>query len=345
MRLRPVVQLVIVASLSLASCSDDEPTTLSPGGASTTQPPTSAPSNADAGVLYLQHAVTASIEADGDVLRVMLNGVERRSQWLTNTGAGTVPTGQITTDWEDLGLEETRPQAALVPASADEGGALLELGEPAWEESTRVLVYEATIPSTPDPRLEGMISGDLNDPPGQLGALTIVIHHPDGDAVPESRPTTTTTTTASTTTTVASGSTTTTSTLPPTSDGTGPVTIPTTTTTVFVPPPPPPTAPQPPPEGDPRIVANTDAIRLPSAGGTTTFTLRNVGSGVGSWYITAPTRVGITVAPSSGLLFAGSSTSIQVTYDGTYEVDDFATSLTVVTPTGRITIDILVAGS
>jgi hypothetical protein len=336
-----VVWCIVAGTVALGACSDDEGAGIGPGATSTT---TAAPqAQPDDGVVYVVHAVTTEIRRDGDVVRVVLGGVERRTAWLAGDTSGVLPTAAFVEQWPDLGLGAEPPQAAFVPAAYDQDGAILELSDPVWDEESRVLTYTALAPDEPDESLLGLIADEDGDPPaelpiGQIGATTVMIHQL-GDDRPVAPGPTTTTTTSTTTTAPGPTSTSTTSTTVASTP-----TTPASTTTVFVAAPPPPTAPQPPPQGDPRIITNLTELRLPSAGGSTTFTLRNIGTGVGSWSINTSQGVGISVAPSAGVLFPGSTTTVRVTYDGTYVVDDFKAEVVVVTARGVITIEVTVGG-
>lgn len=338
----PVVACVVAGGVVFGACSDEEGAGLGPGAASTTSTPAAEDND---GITYVVHAVTTDFLLDGDVLRISLGGVERRTPWLGEDESGVLPTGALIDQWAELGLVADPPQAAFVPAANDQTGAVLELSEPEWDEASRVLTYTAVEPDEVDPALTGFVADADGNPPtsvpnGEIGASTVMIHQPAGE--PPTLPAPTTTTTTSTTTpssTTTETSTTTSSSLPSTQPP-----PPTTTTTIFVAAPPPPTAPPPPPQGDPRIVASTTSLRLPSAGGSTTFTLRNLGSGVGSWSINGSQGVGISVAPSAGVIFPGALTTVRVTYDGTY-VNDFRAELVVVTAAGPISIEVTVGGN
>jgi hypothetical protein len=341
-RLLPVVSIVVAGAVVVGACSDDEGAGLGAGETSTTTtaPVAEAP---DPGIVYVAHSVTTAIRRDGDIIRVELAGVERRTPWLAGDTSGVVPTGALVEQWDDLGLAADPPQAAFVPADAEQTGVILELSDPTWNEALRQMTFVGVVPEEVDASLVGLVAEPDGDAPavipdGEIGAATIMIHQLEGDEPEPPGPTTTTTSTTEPTTATTSGPTTTTS-------STVPISTTTTSTTVFVPAPQPPTPPQPPPSGDPRIVASTTELRLPSNGGSTTFTLRNVGSGVGSWSINASQDVGISVAPSSGVIFPGGVTTVGVSYDRTGPADDFRAELLVVTAQGTIAIEVTVGGN
>ena len=90
-------------------------------------------------------------------------------------------------------------------------------------------------------------------------------------------------------------------------------------------------------------MADVSNLSVESVGGSsTTFTLRNIGSGVGSWSTAVPGVTGLSLAPSSGLLFPGSSTTVRVTYDGSGPNNDFAANIIQTTASGRTVIHITV---
>lgn len=303
--------------------------------------------------MYIEHAVAARLETEGDDYTLVLEGTERRTEWLSADGSGVLPTASFVEQWRDLGLEATPPQAALVPASYTDVPRILELRAPEWDEQARRLVYRATTPETVDPRLEGMATEPVDDPTGEFTSVTLFISHPTGAGVPVSGPAPTTSTSVAdeeTTSTTSPSSTTTpppsTTIAPPTSGV--PATLPTPTglpptsptsppTTPFTTPPTRP--PTPPPTGDPDIVANVTEVRLTSVvGSSTTFTVRNQGSGVGSWSAAVSKETGLSLAPSSGLLFPGKSTVIRVTFDGPGPNNDFADAIILTTAGGRTSI-------
>jgi hypothetical protein len=332
--------LVALAGLLVfASCSDADRAGGQTADSTTT---TAAGAVTPPGTLYIVDLIDGEIDGDAGTFSVQLLGVQRRTPWLSDAQSGVLSTAGFVDQWDDLGLGDTPPQAALVPADADEQGLFLELSTPTWDEEARVLEFEAIVASEVPDRIAGLVPDPADDPTTWTGAGSLFIYQP-GDVVPDEDdgPSPTTTTTSTTTTTTTS------TTIPPTPATQDPSTssIPTTTTTIFVPPPTPPVTPAPPPTGDPRIITSTTAIRLPSAGGSTTFTIRNLGSGVGSWSVNTPEDVGIGVAPSSGVLFPGSSTTILVSYDGSFEVNDFATQLILVTSNGTAAIEVTVAGT
>jgi hypothetical protein len=332
--------LAMIGLLGAGACTDDGAATDRAG----TTPPT-APADEPGGILYVVDAVGTQIEVDGDVLRVRLVGVERRVPWFGDEQSGVLTTSGFVEQWDDLGFEDVPPQAALVPASGEEPTVVVTLADPVWNDQDRVLLFDGEVVSDVDPQLAGF-EGTSSDSPATLeGAVTMFVHQPDGQLPDEDVVGPTTTTTRPTTTTTEDQPTTTTSsTVPTTPQDPSTSVLPTTTTTIFVAPPTPPTTPPPPPDGDPLIVSSTTSIRLPSGGGSTTFSIRNTGTGVGSWSMNIPPDVGISVAPSSGLLFPGSSTTVRVTYDGSFVANDFATQLLIVTTSGTIAIEVTVAG-
>lgn len=346
MRVRLVAPLCLSVTLLLGSCSSNEGAGLAPGSADTSVPVTTSTTTtqvAATGVLYLQSAITAMIVAEdtGDGYQVAFEGTQRRTEWVGSDASGVVGTSDLVEQWPGLGLDQEPPQAALVPADAAETGVLLTLSDPRWDENARLLRYAATVPDEADPRLEGLVPDPPDDPVGRLGVVTIFINQPEAESVAQAAPPTTTTTVAPTATTSTTSTTSTTVAGPLQSTPATP--LPTTTTTLEVPPPPPP-PPPPPIEGEPDLRASTGVLRVPSGGGSRSFILRNVGTGVGSWATTATYSTGIRVAPSSGFLLPGSQTTIDVSYDGTHSTDDFTTPLVIVTSNGPITVLLEVRG-
>ncbi len=346
------------------ACSQDEGTDLTPAGNDLTVPAptttiptstTSTPEPLEIGVLYVLHAVTADIERGGAGYTLTLEGVERRTQWVTAGDGGTVPTGSLVDQWADLGLDSDVPDAALVPAQPDTGGVRLELSAPLWDEQARKLSYQVDLASAVDPRLHGLVPDQPSDPLGRYGTATLWVHTTTTQTPGDEPPTPTTTTTEPTSTSTTTS--TTTSPGPPSS--TAPPNTPTSTPTLPTLPPTLPTLPptlppltSPPtsgPGGEPAIVANKTTVRIPTTGGVGTVVLRNSGTGVGSWSAVPPRDVGISVSPSSGLLFPGSSTTVRITYDGVggpanQFADDFKTELRITTAQGSIVVTIEVAG-
>jgi len=354
-RFRRNLLFVVAPLLALSACSSAGPTqqsqvgpdrspTTSRGPATTALAPDPVP-----GIVYVAHAVAASIEADDEgQLVLVLEGTERRTEWLTAEASGMLPTASFVEQWRDLGLDADPPQAALIPASYTESPRVLVLQAPEWDEEARRLVYRATVPEEIDPRLEGMAPDPVGDPAGELTAVTLFISHPTGAEVPTSGPVPTTSTTIEdeATTTTGPSSTTTpppsTTVVPPSSGLPAtvppPTVLPPTTppTAPSTPPTPPPTRP---PAGEPDIVADVTEVRLTSVvGSSTTFTVRNQGSGVGSWSAAVSRETGLSLAPSSGLLFPGKSTVIRVTFDGPGPNNDFADAIILTTAGGRTSI-------
>jgi hypothetical protein len=334
-------------TLLLLSCSSDEGAGLAPGSVDSSVAPTTATTEApETGVLYLQSAITATISPQeaGEGFQVVLEGTQRRTEWIGADASGVVGTTDLVEQWPGLGLDQDPPQAALVPADPAERGVLLTLSDPRWDEGARVLRYAATLPETPDARLAGLVPDAPDDPAGRLGVVTVFINQPQAESVAQAPPSTTTTTTTAPDTVSPSSTTSTTTTTVPGSIVSTPATPAPTTTTTFEVPPPPPPPPPPPIEGEPDLRASTGVLRLPSEGGSRSFTLRNVGTGVGSWATTATYSTGIRLAPSSGFLLPGSQTTIEVSYDGTHSTDDFTTPLVIVTSNGSITVLLEVRG-
>lgn len=348
MRLRLDRALLLALVLLTVACSGEEGAGVGPAAATSTAPPVATtppgPDATDPGVLYVQHAVVAQVTRSGDIYLLTLEGAERRTQWVGGDDGGVIGTGDLVDQWTELGLDEQAPRAALVGTDPAQPAALLELAEPRWDGPGRVLVYQAVPIADADPRLEGLAPDPPQDPEGTFESVTLWIHTPE-TAIPTATTTTTTTTTSTTTTS--------TTTPAPTTPGPGP----TSTTTAVRPLPPvtpaptvpstpvPTPPPTPPPSGEPNLVASTTVVRIPTTGGSASFVLRNIGSGVGSWSAIPPKDVGIAVAPSSGLIFPGSSTTVRVTYDGTGgPANDFQTSMRINTASGPIVIVIEVAG-
>lgn len=332
MRHRRGLAAAMIPLLLLVACNDtrDEPRDAAASPVADERDEADAPLS----ILYVQHALLGSSTTDQDGLSLSLAGVDQVTTWSSDDGAGALPTGELVNRWDEFGLGDEPPQAALVPAAADAltleaNTVVVELSDPVWDAGQRQLTYQARVAADPDPRLADMASEGAVVPP-VFQAVTLLIHQEEAPYAP-STPSTTTTTTTSTTIT------------PPTTAG-----VPTTPPQSQTPssPGPPLTAPPsstPPPTGPAVFIVTPGSLTFPpGVPGLKTVTLQNIGSGLGSWSADPQLGTGMSVTPSSGFLFPGSSVVISIAYSGSGPNSDFDSVIKVLATSGEIRIPIRV---
>ena len=332
MRRRALVATMAALALLLAACSNETSPGTGPGqavAARTDAPPPEAAPETPLPPIFVQHGLTGSVEVDAGEPVVVVRGIDPIMVALGSEDASTLSIEDFHAEWDDADAEQ--PQAAAVFGDPEHEPALVSLSEPSWNPTTRTVTYGIGVPTERDPRLDGIAPTGATLP-DEFDLVTLYITWPGPDTVPA--PTTTTTTAPTTTTT----------TIPPT--------LPPVATTTPTPAPSPtapdptPTTPatNPPPPGPAIIGATPEVVVLPSAGGSSTFTLRNSGSGAGSWTVRSIASQGISASPSSGILLPSGTTTVTVTYNGHGPADDFLDELKIFTSSGTITVQVIVGG-
>ena len=331
---RSLVATMAALALLLAACSSNSSTGTGTGpgqavAARADAPPTESTADSLLPPIFVQHGLTGSVEVNAGEPVVVVRGVDPIMVALGSEDGSTLSIEDFHSEWDDIDAEPA--QAAVVFGDPEHEPALVSLSEPSWNPTTRTVTYGIGVPTERDPRLDGIAPTGATLP-DEFDLVTLYVTWPGPDTVPA--PTTTTTTAPTTTTT----------TIPPT--------LPPVATTTRAPAPSPtvptptPTAPatNPPLPGPALIGASPDVVVLPSAGGSSTFTLRNSGSGPGSWTVRSIASQGISASPSSGILLASGATTITVTYNGHGPADDFLDELKIVTSSGTITVKVIVGG-
>jgi hypothetical protein len=325
MRHRRALAAAVIPLLVLVACNDtrDPPSDAAASPVAQERKQSEAPLS----IMYVQHAILGSSETDQDGLTLTLAGVDQITTWSSASSAGAFSTTEFVERWDEFGLDDDPPDAALVPAGTADGSVVVELSEPVWDEGQRVLTYQARVAADPTPRLADLVDEGAAVP-ALFGAMTLMIHQEEAPYVP-STPSTTTTTLAPATTEA-----------PPTTSGTTAPPSPTTPLTGPAPTSPPSSTP--PPTGPPVFVVEPSELVFPTVASLRTFTLRNIGSGLGSWSAEPQVGTGMNVTPSSGFLFPGSSVGISVAFNGTGPANDFATYIRVLATSGEIRVPIRV---
>lgn len=318
------------------------------GEAQATTAPTAGPTAAEEEVLLVVHALQGRVAEDDGTFSVTLSGVDRRMSWFAAENGGITSTGQFAgAQLDELQTDDVTLQAVFVPGDPTYEAVLLEVDDASWDDETRILRLEATVPSNRLPRLSEMAPEPEARLPSAFSLVTVFFAYDDPELLPS--PTTTSTTTTTTTTTPEP----TTSAPDPTSPDEPPESPPATPRpTVAVPPttgatPPPPAPPRTTiPSGTPDIRVTPQQLRIGPGGGSVDLTIRNIGTGVGSWSSGSDRGKGITVSPTSGFLFPGSRTRVTVSYDPSAlspsEPKDFRSRVEIFTPNGTVVIPLIV---
>ncbi len=331
---RAVAATVAVLVLMAAACSGDATTEAGISeaaagdiGSATREPAT----RSSRSPVYVQHGLTGTVETDAGQPVVVVRGVDPIVVYLGTDDAATSTVEDFHAEWEGLSSDENPPQAAFVFGDPTHEPALASLSDPTWNPTTGTATYGIGIPAERDPRLDGIAPTGATLP-DEFEMVTMYVAWPGPETVPA--PPTTMTTPTTTSTTPAALSTAAAPTQAPVPSPTAPT-----------------EAPQPPttptsslPSGPALVTASPGEVRLPSAGGFSTFTLRNTGSGAGSWTVQSIASQGISTSPSSGILLSSGATTVTVTYNGHGPADDFLDQLKIVTSSGSIIVDVVVDG-
>jgi hypothetical protein len=302
MRTRSVTILAAFLLL-LAACSPSANKADAGGTAdpTTTLTPTTASDSGSGEVMYVLHALVVTVDLSGSPGTLALSGVDQSTVWSTSTTTGVSSTDDFVHSWNDLGFADQPPQAALIYGDPHIRPVVVELHTPAWNNVSRTMLYEVARPEKIEPQFANLLvpaKGQTQRPQGPTAATLLINQTGSSKVPPRPSPTTTTTIPQSQTTTTTTPSTgpTTGSTIPPNTTPGG-------------------TTPSPVPTGTPRLQVSKTRLHFATSGGTETFTVTNVGTGVGSWSARISADVGLSVSPRSGVLFPGKSVTVAVTYD------------------------------
>jgi hypothetical protein len=325
--------LAAVAAIAVVAvaCSQRAPsqTVASPGDSTTTTTPAD---DTDRDILYVQHALFGTTAADETGSILTLSGVDQVTTWTTADDGGVLPTADFIESWSELGLDRDNPQATFVPADPEQSPVVVVLSDPAWDSERRTITYRVRTVADPSPPFGAMESDPGATLPEVFTVATLLISQRDAPELPAPTPTTTTTVPPQETIPAPDPD------APP--GGAPPAAPPAPSPSPFPTPSPSPTSP--PPSGPAQFTFSPGTLNFPMAGGVRTLTIRNVGSGVGSWSLSPDIGTGITASPVGGYLFPGSSVTVAVQFSGRGPASDFGAEIELLTSNGFFVIPVVV---